>query len=67
MSESLVGLIVAATRQKAGKSLKLTGALSGPVGIGDTNAPAATDSATVIVVSGSFRDARRSQVCLANT
>src|SRR5258708_26425288 len=51
MSESLVGLISAVTRQKAGNSLKVAGA--GPAG--GSNAPAATNCAEVMVVSGSLR------------
>jgi hypothetical protein len=50
ISESLVGLITPATRQKAGNSLY--GVAEPPAG--GANAPAATDCAVVIVVLGSF-------------
>src|SRR6185295_422096 len=55
MSESLVGLSVAATRQNAGKSLNgsLCAAPRPPGAWGITNEPAATDSASEIVVLGS--------------
>ena len=52
MSESDVGLIVAATRQKAGSVLYACPPPPPPAG--GENAPAATDCAIVIVVSGSF-------------
>src|SRR5258708_34416342 len=48
MSESLVGLISAVTRQKAGNSLKVAGARPA----GGSNAPAATNCAEVVVGSG---------------
>jgi hypothetical protein len=51
MSESEVGLIVAATRQKAGSVLYVC---PPPPAAGGENAPAATDCAIVTVVSGSF-------------
>src|SRR5450631_3812590 len=60
MSESLLGRSVAATRQKAGRLAGETVALNPPAGM--LNAPAATVWARVMVVSGNFRDARRSQV-----
>jgi hypothetical protein len=61
MSESLLGRRVAATRQKAGRLLGETGdGMNPPAGI--VNAPAATVCAKVMVVSGSARDARLSQV-----
>src|SRR6187399_1422349 len=58
MSESAVGLSVAATRQNAGRSAN---ALP-PRPPGCENAPAATASAAVIVALGSASDARLSQV-----
>src|ERR1700733_13038420 len=61
MSESLLGRRVAATRQKAGRLLGETGDGMNPPG-GMANARAATGWATVMVVSGSARDARLSQV-----
>src|ERR1700677_3137083 len=61
MSESLLGRKVAATRQKAGRLLGETGdGMNPPPGM--LNAPAATVCASVMVVSGSARDARLSQV-----
>src|SRR5580704_16727685 len=61
MSESLLGRKVAATRQKAGRLLGETGdGMNPPPGI--VNAPAATVCASVMVVSGSAKDARLSQV-----
>src|SRR6266576_4660348 len=61
MSESLVGLSVAATRQNAGRFLN--GSLCAappPCVAGVTNAPMATDSAIEIVVLGSASDLRLS-------
>src|SRR6188768_4529062 len=58
MSESAVGLSVAATRQKAGRSAN--GLPPRPPGC--ENAPAATASAAVIVAAGSASDARLSHV-----
>src|SRR5262245_52147716 len=57
ISESFVGLITPATRQKAGNSLYVA---AEPVG--GANAPVATDCAAVIVVSGSFNSANPSHV-----
>ena len=60
MSESFVGLISPATRQKAGKLSN-----GGPGienGLGSVNVPAGSDFATVIVVSGRVSAARLSQV-----
>src|SRR5688572_19807544 len=59
MSDSLEGVSVAATRQKAGRSLN---GLPPPRPAGAVNAPAATGCAIVIVASGSFNDDRLSQV-----
>jgi len=63
MSESLDGLIVAATRQNAGRLRKTCPA--GPDGLapaepGGVNAPASTTLASVMVVCGSAIDARLS-------
>src|SRR5512137_392621 len=58
MLESAAGLISAAMRQNAGSSLKIAGF---GIGLGSSNAPAATVCAEVIVVSGSFRLPRLSQ------
>src|SRR5205814_541809 len=62
ISESLVGLSVAATRQNAGSSLNAAfGSLPRPRPVaGAENAPAATGCAKVIVVSGSAKEARLS-------
>src|SRR5262249_61449977 len=57
ISESAVGLITPATRQKAGKSLY---GAAGPVA--GVNAPGATDCAAVMVVLGSLRSASFSHV-----
>src|SRR6185312_9691799 len=59
ISESLVGLIVAATRQNAGRFFTEAG---GTIAPGGMNAPAATGCANVMVVSGSLSAARLSQV-----
>src|SRR6476661_8910145 len=59
ISESLAGLIVAATRQNAGKFFTEAGGALSPGGM---NAPAATGCADVMVVSGRFSAARLSQV-----
>src|ERR1700760_3775300 len=59
ISESLAGLIVAATRQNAGRFFTEAGGALAP---GGTNAPAATGCADVMVVSGKFSAARLSQV-----
>src|SRR5579864_3359697 len=59
ISESLAGLIVAATRQNAGRFFTEAGGTFSPGGI---NAPAATGCADVMVVSGRFSAARLSQV-----
>src|ERR1017187_8171267 len=66
MSESLVGVRVASTRQKAGRSLY--GLVAGPLPArplgfsGRVKAPAATVCAAVIVASGNFSEARESHV-----
>src|SRR5262245_39078159 len=59
MSESGVGFTEAATRQNAGRSLNGAPPPRPPPPAG-ANAPAATDCASVIVVSGSFSEARLS-------
>src|SRR6478672_3798806 len=59
ISESLPGLIVAATRQNAGRFFTEAGGTLAPGGI---NAPAATGCADVMVVSGRFSAAMLSQV-----
>src|SRR6476646_1383160 len=59
ISESLAGLIVAATRQNAGRFFTEAGGSLAPGGI---NAPVATGCADVMVVSGRFSVARLSQV-----
>src|SRR5579863_6373829 len=65
MSESLLGRRVAATRQKAGRLLGDTGdGMNPPPGM--LKAPAATDCAIVMVVSGRARDARLSQVAASD-
>src|SRR4029077_220805 len=61
MSESLEGVRVAATRQKAGRVENCEAALAAPPGVGCAEAPAATGFADVIVVSGNFSEARFSQ------
>src|SRR6476646_8516079 len=58
ISESLAGLMLAATRQNAGRFLTAAAGTPG----GGTNAPASTGCASVIVVSGSLSAARLSQV-----
>src|SRR3984893_6664042 len=58
MSESLEGVSVAATRQKAGRGENCEAAE--PPGIGSLKAPAATVLADVIVVSGNLNEARLS-------
>src|SRR5438128_2097560 len=64
MSESLVGLRVAATRQNAGRPRNACAAAGGvaapPPEIGSVNAPGPTARASVIVVLGSLSDARLS-------
>src|SRR4051812_9811281 len=59
ISESLAGLMVAATRQNAGIFFTDAGGSLAPGGM---NAPAATGCADVMVVSGSLSAARLSQV-----
>src|SRR5579864_3875775 len=59
ISESFAGLIVAATRQNAGRFFTEAGGALAPEGI---NAPAAIGSADVMVVSGRFSAAMLSQV-----
>src|SRR5258707_15674117 len=61
MSESLVGLIVMATRQNAGRLAKPP-PLPLPLAAASVNSPAPMDAAMVMVVSCSLRDARLSQV-----
>src|SRR5437773_1312296 len=62
MSESLVGLSVAATRQNAGRLLNASpcAAPRPPSAAGGINEPAATDSASEIVVLGSACELRLS-------
>src|SRR5262245_24743783 len=62
MSESLDGLSVAAMRQNAGRLFCAPPRppRAPPPAPGGVNAPAATDSAAVIVVSGNLSDARLS-------
>src|SRR6185295_3736896 len=62
MSESAVGLSVAATRQNAGRSAN---GLPPPRPPGWENAPAATASAAVIVACGNATDERLSQLAAA--
>src|SRR5688500_5275777 len=59
MSDSGVGVSVAATRQNAGRSLNCAAPPRPP---GAVNAPAATDCADVMVAPDSFIDDRLSQV-----
>ena len=61
MSESVVGLTVATTRQNAGKVWYEAG-IGSAGGLAGVNAPAATELAMVIVVFGSFRAPMLSQV-----
>src|ERR1035441_3275135 len=61
MSESLEGIYVAATRQKAGRVENREAAVAEPPGVGSMKVPAATVFADVIVVFGSLREARLSQ------
>src|ERR1700730_12237107 len=70
MSESGDGLMVAATRQKAGNSegAMMVSAPRGPAlgkGIGGLNPWSATDWANVIAVDGNFKAARFSHVVAA--
>src|SRR5258708_2896444 len=61
MSESLVGLSVAVTRQNAGRFLNgAVGSPRPPPPAGGVKAPAATVAAEVIVVFGNDREARLS-------
>ena len=61
MSESALGVNVAATRQNEGNSANVPGGGDGmPVTAGGANAPAATISAIVIVVFGNASDVIRS-------
>src|SRR5690349_5526020 len=59
MSESLVGVSVAATRQNAGAAAKKRRAAGagGGAGRGGTNVPAATGSAALTVICGIVRPA----------
>src|SRR5579862_9730710 len=69
ISESLVGVAVAAIRQNAGRSLKFGGRAPGnPAGDpgGSVNSPAATDSASVTVVCGICNDFKLSHVAAAS-
>src|SRR6516225_6367485 len=59
ISESLAGLSSAVTRQKAGASLNTAGF---GAGLGNSNAPAATTCADVMVVSGSLSVLKLSHV-----
>src|SRR6185312_17445590 len=59
ISESFAGLIVAATRQNAGRFFTEAGGTLAPGGI---KAPASTGCARLMVVSGSLSAARLSQV-----
>src|SRR5213593_270819 len=65
MSESLDGLSVAATRQNAGRVLAPSPPRPPPRAPGCVKPPAGTVSADVIVVSGSFSEARLSHVVAA--
>jgi hypothetical protein len=60
MSESLEGLRVAATRQKAGTFENCEAAVVAPPGAGGIKAPAPKVVANVIVVFGNLREARLS-------
>jgi hypothetical protein len=60
MSESLEGVRVAVTRQKAGRFENCEAALAPPPAVGGVKAPAATVFADVIVVFGNLREARLS-------
>ena len=60
MSESLEGVSVAATRQKAGTFENCEAAVVEPPGADGIKAPAATVFADVIVVFGNLREARLS-------
>ena len=62
ISESLVGLRLACTRQKAGT---FSNRVTAPPRPGAVNAPAATGCAMVIVTFGSDTDDRLSQVAAA--
>src|SRR4029453_8239560 len=64
MSESGDGLTVAATRQKAGRSVNCAPPPRPPP-CGGVNAPAATDCAIVMVASGSLSDESISHDCAA--
>src|ERR1700687_5838240 len=61
MSESLEGLRVAATRQKAGRVKNCETAMAAPPGVGGVKVPAATVFADVIVVFGNLIETRLSQ------
>src|SRR5262245_32209669 len=68
MSESLDGVNVVATRQNAGRSANARPASGGApprAAVGGANAPAATESAAVIVAFGILSDRRRSQLASA--
>src|ERR1035437_1941137 len=61
MSESLEGVRVAATRQKAGRVENREAVVAEPPAVGSVKAPAATVFADVIVAFGSLREVRLSQ------
>jgi hypothetical protein len=60
MSESELGVSVAATRQKAGSALKTLGPRPDPAG--GVNAPASTVCASMMAVFGECSEARSAQV-----
>ena len=66
ISESLVGFNVAFTRQKAGRSLNAAPCRPAPLA-GGVNAPAATDSADVMVAFGPESEVKLSQDAAAAT
>src|SRR5690349_16500491 len=67
ISESAAGVIVAATRQNAGRLRKDWGCFPLGAGRGDVNVPAATVSAIVMAVFFSLRAVRLSQVAAPKT
>src|SRR5215831_2665462 len=62
MSESFEGFSVAVTRQNAGTAANREPFVTAPAGVGGVNAPASTVLANVMVVFGSAREPRLSQV-----
>src|SRR6201998_230068 len=60
MSESVEGVRVTVTRQKAGKVENCAATETGPPGVASLKVPAATVFADVIVVSGNLNEARPS-------